>query len=322
MRIITALAAFLMSVWSPGRRFSAAWRKNLVGRIGPQTVFAVGCAKGFLVEALRDRSVQAFGLDISPYAISQVREDLRLYCWVGSALDLFPQRYDLIVCIEVLEHLSRPDAESAVATLCRYADDVLFSSTPDDLTEPTHVTVQPVEYWAELFAHHGFYREMEKADFIITSHIIEHLPDLIAAFLEWDRIVSDGGYVFMIVPHKGALPEDAGRALTRLEHFVEDYHRGMTWTRPVARAVWRLCYRFDGWLLSKAHTAMDRPWAESLYRWLHVNLYGKLGPFQLLYYALPWDLHSISSTRPWPCSTTMNMPPGDAFTLWRIFSLR
>ena len=65
-------------------------------------------------------------------------------------------------------------------------------------------------------------------DFIVSSHVVEHLPNLIAAFIEWDRIIRDGGYVFMIVPLKGALPADKSRELTPLPHFVEDYNQKMT----------------------------------------------------------------------------------------------
>ena len=65
-------------------------------------------------------------------------------------------------------------------------------------------------------------------DFIISSHLVEHLPNLIAAFIEWDRILRDGGYVFMIVPLKGALPADKSRELTPLPHFVEDYNQKIT----------------------------------------------------------------------------------------------
>ena len=52
-------------------------------------------------------------------------------------------------------------------------------------------------------------------DFVLSSHVLEHLPNLIGAFLEWNRIVRDGGYVYMIVPLKGALPQDAERELRR-----------------------------------------------------------------------------------------------------------
>jgi SAM-dependent methyltransferase len=65
----------------------------------------------------------------------------------------------------------------------------------------------------------------QSEDFVLSSHVLEHLPNVITAFVEWDRIVRDGGYVFMIVPLKGALPQDAGRELTSLDHFVECYRQ-------------------------------------------------------------------------------------------------
>lgn len=134
---------------------------QLVRAINPGSVLDAGCAMGFLVEALRDRGVAASGVDISEYAIDQVREDVRPYCWVGSILEPFPNRYDLIVCIEVLEHLPAQEAGRAIANLCQVSDDVLISSSPDDYRETTHFNVQPPEYWAELFARQGFFRDVD-----------------------------------------------------------------------------------------------------------------------------------------------------------------
>lgn len=39
-------------------------------------------------------------------------------------------------------------------------------------------------------------------DFVISSHVLEHFPDPIKALKEWYRVIKDGGYIFMIVPHK------------------------------------------------------------------------------------------------------------------------
>jgi glycosyltransferase involved in cell wall biosynthesis len=133
---------------------------TLVERYQPKRVLDVGCAKGLLVEQLRDQGVEAFGVDGSPYAISQVRDDLKSFCRVGSALEPIEGRYDLITCIEVAEHLSEPDAEKLVANLCSATDTVVFSSTPEDYAEPTHFNVQPREYWVELFARQGFYPDL------------------------------------------------------------------------------------------------------------------------------------------------------------------
>jgi SAM-dependent methyltransferase len=135
--------------------------RRIVQDIGPKTVLDAGCAVGFLVEALRRRGVDAFGIDLSEHAIAGIHADIAAYCRRGSVTDPLPQRYDLIVCIEVLQHLSAGDAERAVENLCRHSDDVLFASSPFDFKEPTHCNVQPPEHWARMFARHGFVRDLE-----------------------------------------------------------------------------------------------------------------------------------------------------------------
>jgi GT2 family glycosyltransferase len=134
---------------------------HIANDLQPKTVFDAGCAMGFLVEALRERGVEAYGMDISEYAIENVHESVKPYCWVGSVTEPFPQKYDLIVNIEVLEHLHKPDSEKALVNLCQYADNILFSSTPLDYRESTHFNVQQPEYWSELFARQGFLRDVD-----------------------------------------------------------------------------------------------------------------------------------------------------------------
>ncbi len=128
--------------------------------VAPTSSLDVGCAMGFLVEALVDRGVDAYGIDISDYAIDQVRADVRPRCHVGSALEPFGRRFDLISCIEVIEHMPAADAESVVQNICAHTDDVIFASTPIDYREETHVNVNPPEHWAELFARFGFHRDL------------------------------------------------------------------------------------------------------------------------------------------------------------------
>lgn len=428
----------------PYSRYEGKWLQffglvadHIVKQISPQKVLDAGCAKGFLVEALRDRGVEAYGVDLSEYAISQVRRDIKRYCRVASLVDPIAERFDLIVCIEVLEHIPEEIARKVIANLCQSTDDILFSSTPDDFSEVTHVNVRPRSYWNDLFAEQGFDLDVEfdasrisphamrfvkrsvrccvldalltqreelrqtfertdqaqkkliqelewrlekieqsigwkvvvrlkhlreslcplhsvrqsvylslrsalltlmsgkwrsllsgasnaanplsKSDtdqgstinsdpgvvlsapipispesalahslldglkgleigpaahnpfglhtrnvelpaahefyvgeqrrlsglepprvdlwaaadnipvpdqsegFILTSHILEHLPNVVGALMEWDRIIIDGGYVFMIVPHRWAFAPDSTRELTSFEHFIEDY---------------------------------------------------------------------------------------------------
>ena len=56
--------------------------------------------------------------------------------------------------------------------------------------------------------------------YIVSSHVVEHLQDLIGTFLEWKRVLKKDGIVFMIFPKRDALPADIGRPLSTIPDFV------------------------------------------------------------------------------------------------------
>jgi SAM-dependent methyltransferase len=141
--------------------FFASIAEHIIQEINPKTVLDAGCAKGFLVENLRKRGIEAFGIDISEYAIQNVHPEIAPFCRVGSILDPLPQYYDLIVSLEVVEHLPSSEAGKIINNFCEHVGNVLFSSTPDEFKDATHFNVQPPEYWAELFAYHSFYRDVD-----------------------------------------------------------------------------------------------------------------------------------------------------------------
>ncbi len=132
---------------------------QIVQRLSPRTVLDAGCAIGLLVEALVHRGVDARGVDISEYAISQMPDDLADRVWAGSVIEPIAGTYDLVTCIEVLEHIHPSGLGAAVANLTALTDAILLSTTPTHWEEPTHINVQPPEYWAALLAEFGFHRD-------------------------------------------------------------------------------------------------------------------------------------------------------------------
>ncbi|MDX6590148.1 MAG: hypothetical protein QOI84_1422 [Solirubrobacterales bacterium] len=128
----------------------------------PTSVLDAGCAMGFLVEELRKRGVDAWGIDVSEYAISQVHESVADRCRVASLTEPLDRRYDLITCIEVLEHIPPAESDRAIENLCAATDRLLISSTPGDYGEPTHLNVLPPEGWAAKLAAQGFLRELDR----------------------------------------------------------------------------------------------------------------------------------------------------------------
>jgi len=142
-------------------KFFSEVADGIVRDLHPISVLDAGCAMGFLVEELRKRGVDASGFDLSEYAISQVHESVTEYCRVASVTEPLTERYDLITCIEVLEHLPPEESAAAVANLCGASDRILLSSTPEDFGEATHLNVQSPEAWSATMAQHGFYRDLD-----------------------------------------------------------------------------------------------------------------------------------------------------------------
>ncbi len=134
----------------------------------PTSALDAGCAMGFLVEALHKRGVDAWGVDISEYAISKVHESVADRCRAASLTEPLDRRYDLITCIEVVEHIPKTEVDAVFANLCSATDQLLLSTTPTHYGEATHFNVQQPEAWSAILAREGFFRDVER-DFSYIS---------------------------------------------------------------------------------------------------------------------------------------------------------
>jgi len=68
----------------------------------------------------------------------------------------------------------------------------------------------------------------KSVDFVVSSHVLEHLPDPIKTLKEWYRVIRPGGYIFMIIPHKERIYD---RDLPRIA-LAELIHRHKTGEVP------------------------------------------------------------------------------------------
>ena len=141
--------------------FFARIADRLIEDLHPKTALDAGSAIGLLVEALRDRGVEADGVDFSEFAVNHSREDIRQFLRVGSITAPLVRHYDLITCLEVVEHMPSQDADRAIANLCAFTDEVILTSTPMHYRDPTHTNIHPQEYWTERFARQGFIRDVD-----------------------------------------------------------------------------------------------------------------------------------------------------------------
>ncbi len=281
-------------------RFFGSVADRIMRDIRPCTVLDVGCAMGFLVEALRQRGAEAFGVDVSEYAIQNVHPAIQPYCWLGSVTEPFPQRYDLIVCVEVLEHLPHREAEQAVENLCRHSDDVLFSSTPLDYKEATHFNVQSPEYWAELFARQGFFRDVDFDASFITPWAArfrktrEPVARVVAAYERrfWQLWQENQARRELSIEQRNELAkkEQAVQALTAQ---VSDWET--RWAHLEGSIGWALLQRLQHWRARVAPPGSRREQLlDAVFRVLQLrNLGAFMGLMRLIGQGISWQIRVL-----------------------------
>jgi hypothetical protein len=216
--------------------FFGAIADRLIADFAPKTALDAGCAIGLLVEALRDRGVDAEGIDFSEFAIARSRDDVRSHLTIGSVTDPLQRRYDLITCFEVLEHLSPQDADKAIANLCAFTDDLVVSSTPMHFRDPTHTNIHPQEFWTERFARHGFIRDVDYDALYIAPWAALYRRSsapLHRVVADYDRAYSRMRFELQ---ERNAVVMEQMREIGELRQRVDELERSAGWSeRPVAR---------------------------------------------------------------------------------------
>lgn len=100
---------------------------------GAKHVLDVGCATGYVVEALRDLGLDAVGCDVSRYAVDHATRGARGHVRVGDLLAGLPWpdgSFDLVSVLETLEHLPPERVPGALAELRRVCAGCVYATIP------------------------------------------------------------------------------------------------------------------------------------------------------------------------------------------------
>lgn len=125
-----------------------------------------GCSKGFTVKAFRLLGIDAYGVDISEYAISHVDESTRPYCRLISDFE-YPFNFDIdtLITKDVLEHLTESQLRLFLMNYGKHVKNMLHIMPLGDngtyrLSEahldPTHILAENEEWWSYIFEECGF----------------------------------------------------------------------------------------------------------------------------------------------------------------------
>lgn len=79
--------------------------------------------------------------------------------------------------------------------------------------------------------------EEQTFDFVLSEHVLEHLPDPIRAIKEWYRVMNEGGHLFLFMPHPDRT-FDKNRARSTIEQLKKAHESKLDATDDSAWAEW------------------------------------------------------------------------------------
>lgn len=126
----------------------------------PKNVVDIGCGIGTFLKVFKELGVEeVLGLD-GPWVNKNL---LRKYIADNEFQQVnleqgftLGKKYDLLVCLEVLEHLDEKYADTVVESLTKAGKYILFSAAVPGQMGQNHLNEQWIEYWSDKFEAKGY----------------------------------------------------------------------------------------------------------------------------------------------------------------------
>lgn len=153
------------------RRFESRNPELIRDVFQPRRVLDVGCGPGFLMQFLYELGIEVQGIDFSPSSLGLAPADMKARIRIGSveALPKPDRSFDLVICRELIEHLTILQVRRTVSEICRVSSRYVYVTTrfhpaPSSLldvttdleTDPTHITLMTKGMLRTLFVLEGF----------------------------------------------------------------------------------------------------------------------------------------------------------------------
>lgn len=153
------------------RRIEGKNPQNIKDVFDPKCVLDLGCGPGALMFLMKEVGVNCYGIDFSEGAKQSAPKEVADRIHVGSVTDYYDfggQKFDLVVCRELLEHLTVLQVRQAIANMCKLTTKYVYATTrfhpsptgllditDDKQTDPTHITVLNKDFMRTLFVLEG-----------------------------------------------------------------------------------------------------------------------------------------------------------------------
>jgi SAM-dependent methyltransferase len=139
---------------------------------GAKTLLDVGCGRGWMLDYAESLGLNAYGLEIVP----ELCKDPRVRPMKSAESLPVNAQYDIVTCLDVLEHLAPEQVDDAIEELHRVSERFIVLSIPHWPCPwngiETHLSVHPRSWWEKKLARSGKHLTNKYDDRYRMSHIL------------------------------------------------------------------------------------------------------------------------------------------------------
>ncbi len=165
--IPTGKSGYVNYRWVPELTIPLVYRIiQIAGMKEFERILDFGSAKGYLVYAFRLLDFEAYGCDISEYAISKSHEEIKEYNVLMTSNEIpFKKSFDWVIVKDVLEHIPYEQIDELIKHFLKKTNKCFVVVPlgdgnkyiiPDYEADITHLIKEDANWWKEKFENNGF----------------------------------------------------------------------------------------------------------------------------------------------------------------------
>jgi SAM-dependent methyltransferase len=132
--------------------------RHLAERHRPASVLDIGCGSGAYLKYFASQGAQRImGIGELNDRSRYLQRDEYMHADFSMQLDL-AQPFDLVICVEVIEHIPAQSEHTLINNIVRHARErIVFSGARTGQPGVGHINCRPISHWLDLFASAGWY---------------------------------------------------------------------------------------------------------------------------------------------------------------------
>lgn len=160
---------------------------TLIKQFQPDSVIDFGCAIGTYLERFEQRNVRIHGVEGNSAAFNHAVVSTEFLEQHDLRQPYNPtEYYDLVLSVEVAEHIPERYSKTFVQTLAKSGDTIVMTAAPPGQGGTHHVNEKTPDFWIELFKQQGMEYDRETTELLeekISVNSLYHVPKNMMVFV-------------------------------------------------------------------------------------------------------------------------------------------